>query len=162
MAVSCTTPSVTNILVLNGTGVDRADGFIRGFLLNPTSGELTPKSVEAAPGGAGSLAYYVPKQQLYVSRWNVGNANYVDWGLLYQYRFDIYGVPKGQLTTGGGDQIAVNPVSGYLYGLTRGDFSIRPPARVPSYHPGTIYPLTGPNAARDLQAAPSFGRGLRV
>jgi hypothetical protein len=78
-------PSATNILVLNGTGVDRAEGFIRGFLLNPTSGALTPNSDEAAPGGAGSFAYYAPKQQLYVLRWNVGNANYVLPAATFRY-----------------------------------------------------------------------------
>lgn len=76
--VKCSTPSITNIVVLNGTGSGREDGFIRGYVLNYSTGTLSPKSVEAAPGGASSLAYYAPKQQLYASRWNVEDPNYVD------------------------------------------------------------------------------------
>ena len=75
VAITCTTPSIVNILVVNGTGQERAEGLIRGFVLNTATGTLTPKSAEAAPGLASSIAYYPASQQLYVSRWETTSAN---------------------------------------------------------------------------------------
>lgn len=166
VTVTCTTPSIVNILVANGYpegsrgNTLSRDGLVRGFVLDPATGALVPRSAEPAPALISTIAYNPANQTLAVARWNTRSPDFTSWGRGDFFRFDILGVPKQSATISGGDQIAFNPASGGLYGLTPGEISRAFPERDFSYKPGRVFALTGEGRIGPY-LGPVVGRGLR-